>query len=415
MQHIFQRRGGVIVQKMLLVIVSCMVICGFAYRWGDAKWEDAKITAIENLYSGISEVIFPQIYAYEYDKKSLIYQDVEQVFMPVVSSFRSSGTRTSNGFGVNDIGQDSDGQLPEDDIGEEVNQQNEPGYTEENLGDSQDAIQSEGGMTEQSQEVVADAGLQKKVEINRTKLQDFDYLRQNFYQVDNTTTIGSDQIEVSKLLGKDMTLSEYGEGAKILIYHTHSQEGYADSVQGDATTSVVALGAELTKILQEKYGLQVLHHTGTYDVPDHAKAYSNALPNIEQILRENPSIEVVIDLHRDGVPSTTHLVSEINGKQTAQIMFFNGLSRTTTQGDLTYLPNPYIEDNLAFSFQMQLAAAEYYPGFTRKIYLKGYRYNMHVVPKAMLVEVGAQTNTFEEAKNAMEPLADLLAIVLKGS
>ena len=212
-----------------------------------------------------------------------------------------------------------------------------------------------------------------------------------------------------------MTLSEYGEGAKILIYHTHSQEGYADSVQGDATTSVVALGAELTKILQEKYDLQVLHHTGTYDVPDHAKAYSNALPNIEQILRENPSIEVVIDLHRDGVPSTTHLVSEINGKQTAQIMFFNGLSRTTTQGDLTYLPNPYIEDNLAFSFQMQLAAAEYYPGFTRKIYLKGYRYNMHVVPKAMLVEVGAQTNTFEEAKNAMEPLADLLAIVLKGS
>ena len=146
MQHIFQRRGGVIVQKMLLVIVSCMVICGFAYRWGDAKWEDAKITAIENLYSGISEVIFPQIYAYEYDKKSLIYQDVEQVFMPVVSSFRSSGTRTSSGFGVNDIGQDSDGQLPEDDIGEEVNQQNEPGYTEENLGDSQDAIQSEGGM-----------------------------------------------------------------------------------------------------------------------------------------------------------------------------------------------------------------------------------------------------------------------------
>ena len=96
-------------------------------------------------------------------------------------------------------------------------------------------------------------------------------------------------------------------------------------------------------------------------------------------------------------------------------MFFNGLSRTTTQGDLTYLPNPYIEDNLAFSFQMQLAAAEYYPGFIRKIYLKGYRYNMHVVPKAMLVEVGAQTNTFEEAKNAMEPLADLLAIVLKGS
>ena len=97
----------------------------------------------------------------------------------------------------------------------------------------------------------------------------------------------------------------------------------------------------------------------------------------------------------------------------AKIMFFNGLSRTTASGDIPYLKNPYISDNLAFSFQMQLAAAEYYPDFTRRIYLKGYRFNMHFCPKSMLVEVGAQTNTFEEAKNAMEPLADLFAKVLK--
>ena len=95
-------------------------------------------------------------------------------------------------------------------------------------------------------------------------------------------------------------------------------------------------------------------------------------------------------------------------------MFFNGLSRTTSTGDIAYLKNPYIEDNLAFSFQMQLAAAEYYPGLTRRIYLKGYRYNMHFCPKSLLVEVGAQTNTLKEAKNSMEPLADLLSKVLKG-
>ena len=97
----------------------------------------------------------------------------------------------------------------------------------------------------------------------------------------------------------------------------------------------------------------------------------------------------------------------------AKIMFFNGLSRTTAAGDIAYLKNPYISDNLAFSFQMQLAAAQYYPDLTRKIYLKGYRFNMHFCPRSMLVEVGAQTNTFEEAKNSMEPLADLLAKVLK--
>lgn len=120
----------------------------------------------------------------------------------------------------------------------------------------------------------------------------------------------------------------------------------------------------------------------------------------------------MIDLHRDGVAETTRLVTEVNGKQTAQIMFFNGLSRTTANGDIPYLANPYLADNLAFSFQMKLAAEEYYPGFARSNYLKGYRYNLHYRPKSLLIEVGAQTNTFEEARNAMEPLADILHRVL---
>lgn len=77
------------------------------------------------------------------------------------------------------------------------------------------------------------------------------------------------------------------------------------------------------------------------------------------------------------------------------------------------LQNPYLEDNLAFSLQLQIAAAEKYPDFTRRIYLKGYRYNMNYCPKSLLVEVGAQNNSLQEAKNAMEPLADILAEVLQ--
>lgn len=68
---------------------------------------------------------------------------------------------------------------------------------------------------------------------------------------------------------------------------------------------------------------------------------------------------------------------------------------------------------MAFSFQMQAKCNEYYPGFTRRIYLKGYRYNMHVRPKTLLVELGAQTNTVEEAINALEPLAHVLSMVLQ--
>ena len=225
------------------------------------------------------------------------------------------------------------------------------------------------------------------------------------------TTIGKDQLCVDKLLKPDMTVDTSVDGPQILIYHTHSQEGYKDSKPGKASESVVGLGDTLTKLLEDK-GFRVLHHKGTYDLPDRDHAYSAAAPEIEQIIKDNPSIQVVIDLHRDGVAEGTRLVTEQNGKKMAQIMFFNGLRRTTSTGDIAYLKNPYIEENLAFSFQMQLAAAEYYPGLTRRIYLKGYRYNMHFCPKSLLVEVGAQTNTLKEAKNSMEPLADLLFKVL---
>lgn len=261
---------------------------------------------------------------------------------------------------------------------------------------------------------IASAGGEKVVTYSLDKLADFDYLIQNFYQVDKTTTINSSQLNAEEMLNKNLQLSHDASEPQILIYHTHSQEGYADSIPGDLETTVVGVGEELAKILKEQYGLNVIHHTGTYDAGDRDHAYSKAGPALEQILAENPGIEVVIDLHRDGVREDTRLVTNIGGVEMAKIMFFNGLSRTTSTGDIDYLYNPYIEDNLAFSFQMQLTAAEYYPDLTRKVYLKGYRYNMHYCPKTLLVEVGAQTNTLQEAKNAMEPLADILNKVLTG-
>ena len=81
---------------------------------------------------------------------------------------------------------------------------------------------------------------------------------------------------------------------------------------------------------------------------------------------------------------------------------------------MDYLPNPYIQDNLAFSFQLEMQAAQYYPDFYRGIYLSGLRYNLHLRPRALLLEVGAQTNTVEEVRNAMEPFADILNKVLSG-
>lgn len=254
----------------------------------------------------------------------------------------------------------------------------------------------------------------QQVQIDRTQLADYETLVRNFYAIDANTMAGSDQLSVEKLLGMDMTLLQEGDGPQILIYHTHSQEAFADSVPGDVNTGIVGVGECLTKILTEQYGYRVLHHTGQYDVETRDNAYSRALPAVEQILAENPSIQVIIDLHRDEVAEETKLVTDIQGRPTARFMFFNGLSRTRKTGDIDYLANENQEANLAFSFQMQLKAAEYYPGLTRRIYLKGYRYNMHLRPRTLLVELGAQNNTVEEAINACDPLAHILDMVLKG-
>ena len=254
----------------------------------------------------------------------------------------------------------------------------------------------------------------QQVQIDRTQLADYETLVRNFYAIDANTMAGSDQLSVEKLLEMDMTLPQEGDGPQILIYHTHSQEAFADSVPGDVNTGIVGVGECLTKILTEQYGYRVLHNTGQYDVETRDNAYSRALPAVEQILAENPSIQVIIDLHRDEVAEETKLVTDIQGRPTARFMFFNGLSRTRKTGDIDYLANENQEANLAFSFQMQLKAAEYYPGLTRRIYLKGYRYNMHLRPRTLLVELGAQNNTVEEAINACDPLAHILDMVLKG-
>ena len=281
----------------------------------------------------------------------------------------------------------------------------------------------QGKITETGEEESKSASVSQErvpvTDISMEQLQDFDFVLSNFYTVDSTTSITSDQLNAPELIQMDLRMKTGNDQPQILIYHTHSQEEFIDSVPGDASTTIVGVGDYLTKILKENYGYNVLHVTDTFDIVDgkldRNQAYNYAQERISQVLEENPSIEVIIDLHRDGVADNQRLVTEGDGKQTAKVMFFNGLSRTKQNGEISYLPNPYIQDNLAFSLQMMLACEKYYPDFARTIYLRGYRYNLHLRPKTLLVECGAQTNTVEEEMNAMEPLADVLNKVLTGT
>ncbi len=244
------------------------------------------------------------------------------------------------------------------------------------------------------------------------ELSSYEALIKAFYAVDSTTVAGEDLLRAQTFLEKDMRIHGSAEEPQILIYHTHSRESFTDSVPGDANSGILGAGEYLATLLRERYGYNVIHDVGCYD-EDRSYAYEKSLPAVEALLEKYPSIEAVIDLHRDEMPEDRRLVTQVQGRPTAQFMFFNGLCRTK-KGAIEQLENPYLADNLALSFQMQAACNEYYPGIVRRIYLKAYRYNMHLCPKSLLIELGAQNNTEEEIHNACDPLAHVLDLVFSG-
>ena len=391
---------------LFLVTIDFVLVCAFAYCWGGGLVQFLGQNLSLKFYNGVLNLV-PGVLGAQEEGIPNIYRDVTASMYPAIAQNEQRLWYESQ---EENLAYYENQAAEENEQAKQIIAENEKAVTQQPVQQESQNVDETPTQKESKKPEKKTETSGKKVSVNRKKLQDFDYLRQTFYQVDNTTTIGKNQLDVDKLMKPDLRIDQSVDGPQILIYHTHSQERYADSK--DEKTGVVGVGDYLTELLEEE-GFQVMHHKGEYDVGDRDHAYSKAAPSIQKIINDNPSIQVVIDLHRDGVGENTRLVTTQNGKKMAKIMFFNGLSRTTASGDIPYLKNPYISDNLAFSFQMQLAAAEYYPDFTRRIYLKGYRFNMHFCPKSMLVEVGAQTNTFEEAKNAMEPLADLFAKVLK--
>ena len=240
------------------------------------------------------------------------------------------------------------------------------------------------------------------------QLTDFEFVTEKFYQVHGNTTIYPSQLYLENFLKKDLSIERDTEGPQILIYHTHGSEYFKDSDKENQDTLITGVGSVLEEILEEKYGYNVYHDTTVFP---YNSSYSRGREKVQQLLEKYPGIQVVIDMHRDSAPGT-HLVTEIGGKPTAQIMFFNGMSQTVN-GPLTSRKNDNLPDNLAFSLQMKLAAEQLYPGFTRKNYLKAYRYNMDLMGRYTLIEVGAETNTLQEEINAMEPLAEILHRVLQ--
>ena len=251
-------------------------------------------------------------------------------------------------------------------------------------------------------------------------LSNFNYLTNRIFLVDPETILLPSDINVYNFLAADLTIDTTVEGPKVLIFHTHSAEMFIDSNPAYPMTGIMGVGRYLAEVLAAQHGIETLHHTGRFDIVNGVShrggSYERMEPIIRQILADNPSIQVVIDLHRDGVGDHHPAFQQyVNGLPTAQIMFFNGLSRQNRNGqavNIYRLPNPYQTENLNFSFRLQLAANQLYPGLARRVYLRQFRYSLHMMPLSTLVEVGNQHNTLQSAKNAMYPLANIIAAVV---
>jgi stage II sporulation protein P len=233
-------------------------------------------------------------------------------------------------------------------------------------------------------------------------------LSKRVYEVDPSAFVYESDFPIEDFLKEDFTIDNISEPIgepigepKILIFHTHGKEEFIGG-------TIIEAGVLLSEILAQDYGINVIHDSGIYG------NYETMEPAVRNILEKFPSLEVAIDLHRDSVGGK-RFVTTIEGRPTAKLMFFNGITRLNEGGfprQLTELSNPYLKENLAFSLQMALCANEKYPGLCRKNYIKGYRYSLHMLPKSLLVEVGTEANTIEEANNAMYLLAEILTDVI---
>ena len=225
-------------------------------------------------------------------------------------------------------------------------------------------------------------------------------------------------LDVAALAQAQLTLDLPEEGPQVLIVHTHGSEAYtpdgADTYVAtgecrttDTEKSVVRVGDEIAKVLTEM-GLTVVHDTGLYDYPEYNGAYDRSLAAVEDWLEQYPTIQVVLDVHRDaliGADGTVYKpITTINGESCAQVML--------VMGSNALYDHPGWLENLALAVQVQKEMNTLWATLARPIGLRENRYNQQTAPGAMLVEVGSHGNTLQEALAAARMFARALGAVL---
>ena len=246
------------------------------------------------------------------------------------------------------------------------------------------------------------------------------------FSADEADAIGivgacSYQPDKQALLTRPSALSLSDDGPAILIVHTHSSEAYtmeagfeypeSDALRTlDERYSVIRVGDEIADILTEA-GISVLHDTQPNDYPNYNGAYERMRQTIEGYLAEYPSIQMVLDIHRDAAEDAdgnpVALTADVDGDACAELMLVVG----TDEGGLSH---PNWQENLANALKLQVLLNRSAPGLCRNLNLRTERFNQHETPGSLLVEVGASGNTLAEALRSARILGQALAVFLRG-
>lgn len=245
-------------------------------------------------------------------------------------------------------------------------------------------------------------------------------------RADVDSGVGSEiRIELAKQQDGVPQLDLSGEEPRILIYHTHTTEAYTQTEQypyeeaGEWRTrendrNIVAVGEKLAQLLREEYGFSVLHDTTDHEPPKLGTAYSRSVLTMEKYREEYPSIAMFIDVHRDAGKTheegTDYVV--IDGQKVARMMFVVGTGEGATGTGFGEKPDFNANYALAKAITERLLAV--HPGLMRNIRVKTGRYNQHISNQCLLVEIGHNINTFEEALAAVPYLAEAIAACADG-
>lgn len=278
----------------------------------------------------------------------------------------------------------------------------------------EDPMEQDGEDEEQPQLTPSDQS-EGIVEMTGAGTKDGKYLYEGEVYMYNRTSFDLD----SSVLRAGTVDVDLGEGPQILIVHSHGSEAYSqydgDTYEEsdpyrttDCTHNVVKVGEEIATVFRA-YGFQVIHDTTLFDYPSYNEAYDRSQAAVEQWLEEYPTIQVVLDVHRDALEGSDgeiyKMVSQEAGEKVAQVMLVVGSSG----GGAEF---PRWKDNLAFAVLLQRNLVKGYESLARPIVLRNSRYNQQLLPGSVLVEVGGHGNTLTEAIAGARLWADNVARTL---